>query len=105
MPLPGAPQQRESFREICVKVHVRKPGRDAWTYLGRAFVTQEVIQQTSRVGEYSARMLHLPAKRAYRAPTMLPVVRAAASGKVMTTFSEVRAMCALPLFCAQSYVL
>lgn len=41
---------RESFREIAVKVHIRRPERDSWVYLGRAMVSQEIIGQSSRVG-------------------------------------------------------
>ncbi|TDL28531.1 hypothetical protein BD410DRAFT_781052 [Rickenella mellea] len=59
------PPQRESFRELAVKVHIRRSGRDAWSYLGRAFVTQELAGHNSRV-----------------------VVRSATSGKIMATFSE-----------------
>jgi len=60
--------QKEPVRDLCVKVHVRRTGKDAWTYLGRAFVSQELVghsAQTSRV-----------------------VVRSAASNKILTSFSE-----------------
>lgn len=43
-------QPRESFREIAVKVHIRRPEKDSWVYLGRALVSQEVVGQASRVG-------------------------------------------------------
>ncbi|PPQ62837.1 hypothetical protein CVT24_000531 [Panaeolus cyanescens] len=56
---------RDNFREIQVKVHIRKPERDAWLYLGRGVVTQEVSGHSSRV-----------------------VVRNPATGKTMATFSE-----------------
>ena len=46
-----APPQREPIRELCVKVHIRRPGKDSWTYLGRAFVSQEFSGHNSRVGE------------------------------------------------------
>jgi len=39
------------FRDIQVKVHIRRPEKDSWAYLGRALVTQEVVGQSSRVGE------------------------------------------------------
>ncbi|KAL6309886.1 hypothetical protein BKA93DRAFT_722496 [Sparassis latifolia] len=61
----SAAHARETFREIPVKVHVRRPERDAWAYLGRGVVTQEVWGQSSRV-----------------------VVRSATSRKVMTAFGE-----------------
>jgi hypothetical protein len=50
--IPAAPPQlpRDSFREIQVKVHVRRPERDSWVYLGRGTVIQEVTGQSSRVG-------------------------------------------------------
>jgi hypothetical protein len=40
---PTRPEGREAqaFREIPVKVHIRKPERDSWTYLGRAVVAYE----------------------------------------------------------------
>ncbi|EJD04006.1 uncharacterized protein FOMMEDRAFT_19325 [Fomitiporia mediterranea MF3/22] len=60
-----SPPQKDPIRELCVKVHIRRSGKDSWTYLGRAFVTQEFIGQSSRV-----------------------VVRSAASGKIMVQFSE-----------------
>jgi hypothetical protein len=46
-----------NFREMQVKVHVRRPGRDTWTYLGRASVTQEIVGHSSRVGEHSGSIL------------------------------------------------
>ncbi|PFH50810.1 hypothetical protein AMATHDRAFT_75384 [Amanita thiersii Skay4041] len=56
---------RDQFRDIQVKVHIRKPERDSWVYLGRGLVTQEVTGHSSRV-----------------------VVRTLSSGKVMASFSE-----------------
>lgn len=46
----GPSRSREGFPEIPVKVHIRRPGKDAWVYLGRATVTQEIHGQSSRVG-------------------------------------------------------
>lgn len=40
---------KDSFREIHVKVHIRTPDRDSWRYLGRGIVSQEVTGQSSRV--------------------------------------------------------
>ncbi|KAF8529504.1 hypothetical protein JB92DRAFT_2696262 [Gautieria morchelliformis] len=37
------------YRQLPVRVHVRRPGRDAWLYIGRATVSHEVVGQTSRV--------------------------------------------------------
>jgi len=45
-------RSREVFPEIPVKVHIRRPGKDAWVYLGRATVSQEIHGQSSRVGEW-----------------------------------------------------
>lgn len=45
-------RSREGFPEIPVKVHIRRPGKDAWVYLGRATVTQEIHGQSSRVGKW-----------------------------------------------------
>ncbi|KAH9487007.1 hypothetical protein JR316_0001073 [Psilocybe cubensis] len=59
------PTIRDNFREIQVKVHVRNPGRDTWSYQGRGVVTQEVSGHSSRV-----------------------VVRSLTTGKVMTAFGE-----------------
>jgi hypothetical protein len=59
-------QPRESFREIAVKVHIRRPDRDSWVYLGRALVSQEITGQSSRV-----------------------VVRAVSSQKIIAIFSEI----------------
>ncbi|EGO02507.1 hypothetical protein SERLA73DRAFT_130863 [Serpula lacrymans var. lacrymans S7.3] len=57
---------RDSFRDIQVKVHIRRPERDSWVYLGRALVSQEVIGQSSRV-----------------------VIRSVTSGKIMVVFGEI----------------
>lgn len=59
------PPARE-FRDIQVKVHIRRPEKDSWAYLGRALVSQEVVGQSSRV-----------------------VVRSLTSGKVLVAFGEV----------------
>ncbi|KAF9535395.1 hypothetical protein CPB83DRAFT_841673 [Crepidotus variabilis] len=63
--VPSAPTVKDNFREIQVKVHIRKPEKDAWVYLGRGIVTQEVSGQSSRV-----------------------VVRQLGSGKPLTSFGE-----------------
>ncbi|KAF9015090.1 hypothetical protein BDQ17DRAFT_1340467 [Cyathus striatus] len=64
-PATQVPSTRDNFRDIQVKVHIRRPERDSWVYLGRGIVTQEVIGHSSRV-----------------------VVRTVSTGKVMATFSE-----------------
>jgi hypothetical protein len=46
---PPATSTRESFREISVKVHMRRPGKDSWAYLGRGTVSQECIDGASRI--------------------------------------------------------
>ncbi|KIP11387.1 hypothetical protein PHLGIDRAFT_114521 [Phlebiopsis gigantea 11061_1 CR5-6] len=56
---------KDKFREIPVKVHVRRPDRDTWAYVGRAIVSQEAFGQGTRI-----------------------VVRAHVSRKVVTAFSE-----------------
>jgi len=61
----SAPLPRDNFREIQVKVHIRKPDRDSWSYLGRGVVSQEMAGHSSRV-----------------------VIRAISTGKVMTSFGE-----------------
>ncbi|KAF8350131.1 hypothetical protein F5887DRAFT_1269976 [Amanita rubescens] len=60
-----APLPRDNFREIQVKVHIRKPDRDSWSYLGRGVVSQDVAGHSSRV-----------------------VIRSISTGKVMTSFGE-----------------
>lgn len=44
-------QARDPFRDISVKVHIRRPDKDSWAYLGRGLVSQE----QSRVGACVAR--------------------------------------------------
>ncbi|KAF8230629.1 hypothetical protein L208DRAFT_105618 [Tricholoma matsutake] len=56
---------RDNFRDIQVKVHIRRPERDSWVYMGRGLVTQEITGHSSRV-----------------------VVRTVSTGKVMAVFSE-----------------
>ena len=46
----NVPQTREPFRDIPVKVHIRRPERDTWAYMGRGIVSQEISGQSSRVG-------------------------------------------------------
>ncbi|KAG9314307.1 hypothetical protein JVU11DRAFT_5096 [Chiua virens] len=62
--VPPSPWPRE-FRDVQVKVHIRRPEKDSWVYLGRALVSQEIAGQSSRV-----------------------VVRSMSSGKVMVSFGE-----------------
>ncbi|KAH9064145.1 hypothetical protein EDB87DRAFT_1777054 [Lactarius vividus] len=61
----GTTQPREPFREIPVKVHIRRPDRDAWVYVGRATVSLDNTGHPSQV-----------------------VVRAASTDKILTVFSE-----------------
>ena len=84
---PLAPPQKDPIRELCVKVHIRRSGKDSWSYLGRAFVTQEFIGHTSRVGKHMINHDKFSVKYTTR---LSVVVRSAASGKIMVTFSEVR---------------
>jgi hypothetical protein len=44
-------QHREPFREISVKVHIRRPERDSWVYVGRATVSLDTTGHSSQVGE------------------------------------------------------
>ncbi|KAJ3779140.1 hypothetical protein FB446DRAFT_163956 [Lentinula raphanica] len=43
------PQAPLITREIQVKVHIRRPERDSWVYMGRGLVSQEVTGHSSRV--------------------------------------------------------
>ncbi|KAI0651955.1 hypothetical protein C8Q79DRAFT_1114815 [Trametes meyenii] len=61
----SAAQPREPIRDIPVKVHIRKPEKDSWAYMGRGVVSQEITGQSSRV-----------------------VVRSATSHKILTVFGE-----------------
>ncbi|KAI0348546.1 hypothetical protein BDW22DRAFT_1320907 [Trametopsis cervina] len=58
-------QSQDRFREVPVKVHVRRPERDSWAYIGRGIVTQETYGQGTRI-----------------------VVRALSTRKVIAAFSE-----------------
>jgi hypothetical protein len=66
-PPPPAPTPvlRDNFRDIQVKVHLRTPGKDSWSYQGRAVVQQEILGHSSRV-----------------------VVRPLNGGKPLTVFSD-----------------
>lgn len=57
--------QQPGFRDIPVKVHIRRPDKDTWSYLGRGIASHEVSGQASRV-----------------------VIRSASTNKVWTTFGE-----------------
>jgi hypothetical protein len=39
------------FRDIQVKIHIRRPEKDSWTYLGRGTVSQEITGHSSRISE------------------------------------------------------
>ncbi|KAF9076208.1 hypothetical protein BDP27DRAFT_1314063 [Rhodocollybia butyracea] len=52
-------------RDIQVKVHIRRPERDSWVYMGRGLVSQEMLGHSSRV-----------------------VVRALSTNKLLTQFGE-----------------
>lgn len=38
------------YCQVPVRVHVRRPGKDTWIYVGRATVSHEVMGHSSRVG-------------------------------------------------------
>ena len=84
----GVPQGRDPFRDIPVKVHIRRPERDTWAYMGRGIVSQEISGQSSRVGAQTSPFSAPP----HASLTCLtrPVVRAASSSKILTVFGEAR---------------
>jgi len=61
-------QHREPFREISVKVHIRRPERDSWVYVGRATVSLDTAGHSSQV--------------------VVRSVSTASTDKVLTVFSE-----------------
>ncbi|KAI0001947.1 hypothetical protein BJV77DRAFT_970454 [Russula vinacea] len=65
IPLSNSSQHREPFREIPVKVHIRRPERDSWVYVGRATVSLDTTGHSSQV-----------------------VVRLTSTDKVLAVFSE-----------------
>ncbi|KAI0257480.1 hypothetical protein BJV78DRAFT_1366586 [Lactifluus subvellereus] len=65
IPLSNGAQPREPFREIPVKVHIRRPDRDSWVYVGRATVSLDTTGHTSQV-----------------------VVRSTSTDKILTVFGE-----------------
>jgi len=65
LPLSNGAQHREPFREIPVKVHIRRPDKDSWVYVGRATVSLDTTGHTSQV-----------------------VVRMTSTDKVLTVFGE-----------------
>lgn len=84
---PGAAQPREPFREIPVKVHIRRPDRDAWVYVGRATVSLDITStgHASQVGEPP---LSTPPPRE-NPDQSSAVVRSSSADKILTVFSEV----------------
>jgi len=64
-PLSNGSQLREPFREIPVKVHIRRPDRDSWVYVGRATVSLDTTGRSSQV-----------------------VVRSTSTDKILTVFNE-----------------
>jgi len=65
LPLPDVVQHREPFKEIPVKVHIRRPERDSWMYVGRATVSLDTTGHASQV-----------------------VVRSTSTDKILAVFSE-----------------
>jgi len=65
LPLSNGGQHREPFREITVKVHIRRPDRDSWVYVGRATVSLDTTGHSSQV-----------------------LVRSTSTDKVLIVFSE-----------------
>jgi hypothetical protein len=65
LPLSSGSQNREPFREIPVKVHIRRPERDSWVYVGRATVSLDTTGHSSQV-----------------------VVRSTSTDKIMAVFNE-----------------
>ncbi|KAH6917494.1 hypothetical protein BKA70DRAFT_1487386 [Coprinopsis sp. MPI-PUGE-AT-0042] len=59
------PTRESNFRDVTVKVHIRRPEKDSWMYLGRGIASHEVTGHSSRV-----------------------VVRAQSSGKIIVQFDE-----------------
>lgn len=41
----------ETHEYISAKMHIRRPGRDNWSYIGRVLVFQELTHKAPTVGE------------------------------------------------------
>ena len=82
----SAAQPREPIRDIPVKVHIRRPERDSWAYMGRGVVSQEITGQSSRVGALPLVYFGTIARVSH---STLLVVRSASSHKILTVFGEV----------------
>lgn len=50
---------QDRFRELSVKVHVRRPEKDTWAYIGRGVVTQEAFGQGSRIGPFTFAVIYV----------------------------------------------
>ncbi|KAG6898059.1 hypothetical protein C0992_006537 [Termitomyces sp. T32_za158] len=86
-PPPTVPMpSRDAFRDIQVKVHIRRPERDSWVYMGRGVVSQDVSGHSSRVGA----AVSLYYSQSELNHFEFPVVRTLSTGKIMAVFSEVR---------------
>lgn len=73
-------------------MHIRRPEKDSWVYLGRALVSQEVVGQSSRVGKRRiTRQITFDLESYPRV-----VIRSLTSGKVIVAFGEVTCYLALP---------
>ena len=46
------PSDEEALQDLSVKIHIRRAGRDSWTYLGRAYVSQDISGQSHRIGAH-----------------------------------------------------
>ena len=50
------PSRESNFRDVTVKVHIRRPEKDSWMYLGRGIASHEMTGHSSRVGELKLEM-------------------------------------------------
>ncbi|KAF4605147.1 hypothetical protein EYR40_003930 [Pleurotus pulmonarius] len=83
-PMPPTSSPRDTFRDIQVKVHIRRPERDSWVYLGRGVVTQEVSGHSSRVGE----SISVHSNSGWCSDPFRRSVVRGSTGKVIAIFSE-----------------
>jgi hypothetical protein len=82
-------QHREPFREIPVKVHIRRPERDSWVYVGRATVSLDTTGRSSQVGEPLLTSLTNSWIIILISFVVVRSTSTASTDKVLTVFSEV----------------
>lgn len=87
-PVVSSTTSSRDLRDVQVKIHIRRPEKDSWQYLGRGSVSQEITGHSSRISKWQHKScVHCVDDKAYSSPRFAVVKTA--NGKVLVVFNEV----------------